>query len=123
MGEQRGGCPTRHFPALPRGPTAAQSATGAAGGGLLDGRHRELRQRGDGAIYTTEELVEMGYKTEDALNDAANAADKAAYAVDEYGDEAEDAGDQSEEFGGKSTQAVQSLAGILTSSGVVVMVG
>ena len=74
------------------------------------------------AIYTTEELVEMGYKTEDALNDAASAADQAADAVEEYGDEAEEAGGQSEEFGNKSGQAVQNLADILTSAGVVVMV-
>lgn len=102
---------------------AAQSATGAAD--AADYWTDAIGNYDKGAmeaIYTTEELVEMGYKTEDALNDAANAADKAAYAVDEYGDEAEDAGDQSEEFGGKSTQAVQSLAGILTSAGVVVMV-
>lgn len=102
---------------------AAEAATGAAdAAGLWTDQIGNYDREAMEAIYTTEELVEMGYKTEDALHDAADAADQAADAVEEYGDEAEEAGDQSEEFGGKSTQAVQSLAGILTSAGVVVMV-
>lgn len=102
---------------------AAEAATGAAdAAGFWTNQIGNYDRGAMEAIYTTEELVEMGYKTEDALHDAADAADQAADAVEEYGDEAEEAGDQSEEFGGKSTQAVQSLAGILTSAGVVVMV-
>lgn len=102
---------------------AAQSATGAADAAdywtdAIGNYDRGAME----AIYTTEELVEMGYMTEGALHDAADAADQAADAVEDYGDEAEEAGEQSEDFGNKSSQAVQSLAGILTSAGVVVMV-
>lgn len=64
------------------------------------------------AIYSTEELVEMGYKTADALEDAAGGAE-------EFGNESEEAGRKAEEFGNKSTDAMQSLEDALVTLGVV----
>lgn len=74
------------------------------------------------AIYSTEELVEMGYKTEDALSDAARAADYAADALDDYSKEADEAGDKSEELGEKGAKGADQLAAALTSAGVVKIV-
>ena len=51
------------------------------------------------AIYSTEELVEMGYKTADALDEEANAADEAARASEEYGEGAEEAANATEALG------------------------
>lgn len=51
------------------------------------------------AIYSTEELVEMGYKTADALDEEANAADEAARASEKYGEGAEEAANATEALG------------------------
>jgi TP901 family phage tail tape measure protein len=72
------------------------------------------------AVYSTEELVEMGYKTEDALSDAADAADDAAKQIEDVGEESEAAGKKSEKFGEDSKSAVQSLNSILTTAGIVI---
>lgn len=63
------------------------------------------------AIYSTEELVEMGYKTADALEDAAGGAE-------EFGDELNDAGDQADEFGEKSVNSVEMLQDALVAAGI-----
>ncbi|MEG2678972.1 MAG: phage tail tape measure protein, partial [Oscillospiraceae bacterium] len=72
------------------------------------------------AVYSTEELVEMGYKTEASLGDAADAADKATDDIKGLGEETEKAGKKGEEFGEKSKGGIQSLEGALTSAGIVV---
>lgn len=71
------------------------------------------------AIYSTEELVEMGFKTEDALNDAADAADGAAEQMEDFGESAEEAGKKGEEGGKKAADGIQTLSGILASAGIV----
>ena len=73
------------------------------------------------AIYTTEELVEMGYKTEDALTDAAKAADEAADELGNYGDKADEAGKKTDEFGEKSKEAFEGLNAAIAGAGVVIL--
>lgn len=63
------------------------------------------------AIYSTEELVEMGYKTADALEEAAGGAE-------EFGDELNDAGDQADEFGKKSVNSIEMLEDVLVAAGI-----
>ena len=79
------------------------------------------------AIYTTEELVDMGYMTEDALTQAADAMDDAARAMDAAGDAAdraardmEDLGEEAEEAGRKSSDSMMSLDDVLQTVGIVV---
>lgn len=71
------------------------------------------------AIYSTEELVEMGFMSEEALNAQASAADEAAEHIDDYGETSEDAADQSEDFGSRSVDAVQELSKALMAAGIV----
>lgn len=71
------------------------------------------------AIYTTEELVEMGFKTEDALSEVADTAEKATEELDKFGKESEDAADKSGEFGDKSQDAITGLEEVLTAAGIV----
>ncbi|MEG1894645.1 MAG: phage tail tape measure protein [Oscillospiraceae bacterium] len=70
------------------------------------------------AIYSTEELVEMGYKTEDALEAQSAAADETAESIGGLGSQSEQAGEQSEEFGNKSVNAVQELSKVLAAAGI-----
>jgi len=74
------------------------------------------------AVYSTEELVNMGYKTEDALEEAAKAADKATEEIADYGKKSEEAGGKSEKFGEKSKEAITSLNDVLTTAGVAVAI-
>lgn len=71
------------------------------------------------AIYTTEELVEMGFKTEDALSEVADTAEKASEEMDKFGKESEEAADKSNEFGDKSQNAITGLDEVLTAAGIV----
>ena len=71
------------------------------------------------AIYTTEELVEMGFKTEDALSEVADTAEKATEELDKFGKESEDVADKSGEFGDKSQDAITGLEEVLTAAGIV----
>lgn len=71
------------------------------------------------AIYTTEELVEMGFKTEDALSEVADTAEKATEELDKFGKESEEAADKSNEFGDKSQNAITGLEEVLTAAGIV----
>lgn len=71
------------------------------------------------AIYTTEELVELGFKTEDALSEVADTAEKATEELDKFGKESEDAADKSGKFGDKSKDAVIGLDDVLASAGIV----
>lgn len=72
------------------------------------------------AIYTTQELVDMGFMTEDAMNAEANAAAEAAGEMEEYGDAAAGAGEESEDMGKKSTEAVSELDKLIAGAGIVV---
>lgn len=71
------------------------------------------------AIYTTEELVEMGFKTEDALSEVADTAEKATEEIDKFGKESEEAAEKSEEFGDESKNAITGLEEVLTAAGIV----
>ena len=71
------------------------------------------------AIYSTEELVDMGFKSEDALGDVATAADGAADSMEDYGEEAETAGEQAEEAGEKGADGIKTLQGLLASAGII----
>lgn len=67
------------------------------------------------AIYSTEELVQMGFKTEDALSDAAAAADEAADGMENLGDESENGSE-------RTVNAMQSIAGALAAAGITKLV-
>ena len=71
------------------------------------------------AIYSIEELVEMGYMSEEALNHLGDALDNAADDLEDFGDEAEDAGDDAEDFGERSQSAVEGLDKLLATVGIV----
>lgn len=85
------------------------------------------------AVWTTEELVEMGYMTEDALNQAANAvegagdsmdrlgaaADRASRDMENLGEEAENAGRRARDAGEKAKDPILSLNDILATVGIV----
>ena len=70
------------------------------------------------AIYTTEELVEMGYKTGDALQAEADAAKKAEESVEGLGDETKKTKEEEEELGKKGEEAFQTLATALADAGI-----
>ena len=70
-------------------------------------------------IYSIEELVEMGYMSEEALNHLGDALDDAADDLEDFGDEAEDAGDDAEDFGERSQSAVEGLDKLLATVGIV----
>lgn len=71
------------------------------------------------AIYSIEELVEMGYMSEEALNHLGDALDDAADDLEDFGDEVEDAGDDAEDFGERSQSAVEGLDKLLATVGIV----
>lgn len=74
------------------------------------------------AVYSTEELVQMGLKSADALQEEASAADQAAEAADELGDAAEESGEQQEEMGKKGVEAIQALSDLLAAAGIIKLV-
>ena len=74
------------------------------------------------AVWSTEELVEMGYMTEDALKQSSDAVEDAADAVEKYGEESEEAAKKSEKFGDESKNAIVSLEDVLTTAGIAVAV-
>lgn len=71
------------------------------------------------AVYSTEELVNMGFKTEDALKAEADAAENAQDKTEELGDEMEKTSKKSEDFGDKSKEAVVGLDDVLATVGIV----
>ena len=71
------------------------------------------------AVYSTEELVDMGYMSEEALNHLGDALDEAADGLEDFGDEAADAGDDAEDFGERSQSAVEGLDKLLVTVGIV----
>ncbi len=83
------------------------------------------------AIYSTEELVEMGYKTEDALEAEARAAEDAAGANERLSEEQEELGDEFEktskkskkyhEETDKSKKSTEALADVLAAVGLATM--
>ncbi len=79
------------------------------------------------AVWTTEELVDMGYMTEDALAQAADAMDDATHAMDDTGDAAgraargmEELGEEAEKAGRKSSESMMSLDDVLQTVGIVI---
>ena len=70
------------------------------------------------AIYTTEELVEMGFKTEDALSEVADTTEKATEELGKFGKESKDAAEKSAEFGDQSQNAVTGLEEVLAAAGI-----
>ena len=71
------------------------------------------------AVYSTEEFVDMGYMTEEALNHVGNALEDAAQGLEDFGAEAEDAGDDAEDFGEQSQNAIEGLDKLLATVGIV----
>lgn len=85
------------------------------------------------AIWTTEELVDMGYMTEDALNQTADAIDEATDGMkdlgdaaqktsdemEDFGDKADMAGKQADDFGDTSQDAIIGLDDVLATIGIV----
>lgn len=71
------------------------------------------------AIYSIEELVEMGYMSEGALNHLGDALNDAADDLEDFGDEAEEAGEDAEDFGERSQSAVKGLDKLLATVGIV----
>lgn len=69
-------------------------------------------------IYTTEELVDMGYKTEDALRAEAIAAEEASEETEQLGEKMEEASEKSEDFGEKSQDAIIGLDDVLATAGI-----
>lgn len=79
------------------------------------------------AVWTTEELVDMGYMTDDALTQAADAMEDATRAIDDVGNAADRAargmeylGEEAEEAGQKSSESMMSLDDVLQTVGIVV---
>ena len=71
------------------------------------------------AVYSTEELVNMGFKTEDALKAEADAAEEAQDKTEQLGEEMDKTSKKSEDFGDKSKNAVVGLDDILATVGIV----
>lgn len=71
------------------------------------------------AVYSTEELVDMGYMTEEALNHLGDTLDETSQHLEDFGEEAEDAGDEAEDFGERSQDAVDGLNQLLATVGIV----
>ena len=71
------------------------------------------------AIYSTQELVEMGFKTEDALKAEAAAAKKAEDALDDLDEQTEETSDSQEEMGDKGADALAQISSTLASVGIV----
>lgn len=71
------------------------------------------------AIYTTEELVEMGFKVEDALEAEAKAAQQAEEALEDLDEQSEDTGDAQEDMGDKGSDALSQISSAIASAGIV----
>ena len=81
------------------------------------------------AIYSTEELVEMGFKSAEALEASAAAAEEAASANDKVSDASEElskatqkATEEAENGGKKGVEAVEGIASALAAAGITAMV-
>lgn len=73
------------------------------------------------AIYSTEELVEMGFKSQEALEAEANAAEEAARQIEEQANAAEEAAKEQENMGETGSEAVSKIEQALTAAGLTVM--
>lgn len=74
------------------------------------------------AIWTTEELVEEGYKTQEALEAEQTASQEAEEALDKLAEQSRETGDSQEEMGEKGENAAEQIANALTTAGVAVLV-
>ena len=70
------------------------------------------------AIYSIEELVEMGYMSEEALNHVGDALEDAAQELEDFSEEAGNAGNESQDFGEQSQNAVEGLNQLLVTIGI-----
>lgn len=70
------------------------------------------------AVYSTEELVEMGFKTQEALEAEANAAQAAEEALDDLEEQSSDTEDSQDDMGGAGVTAAQGIASALTAAGI-----
>ena len=70
------------------------------------------------AVYSTEELVEMGFKSQEALEAEASAAEAAARQIEEQARAAEDAADEQENMGETGSEAVGKIEQALTAAGL-----
>ena len=70
------------------------------------------------AVYSTEELVDMGYMTEEALNHVGDALEDAAQELEDFSEEAGNAGNESQDFGEQSQNAVEGLNQLLVTIGI-----
>lgn len=73
------------------------------------------------AIYSTEELVEMGFKSADALKEIEDSSDKAGRGLEELSDESEEAGEHLEDTGEKGANAMNELERAITSAGLIIL--
>lgn len=71
------------------------------------------------AIYTTEELVKMGFKTEEALEAEAAAARKAEETLENLDKQSEETSDGQEEMGDKGADALAQISSALAAAGIV----
>ncbi len=99
---------------------SAQSAVEAANaaGGWTDaiGNYDKWAME---AIYTTEELVEMGFKTQEALDAERASADEAAKALDDLEEQSKDTGEAQEDMGKSGVDAMQAIASAMASAGIL----
>jgi TP901 family phage tail tape measure protein len=72
------------------------------------------------AVYTTQELVDMGFKSEDALAAEAEAANNAADKMDQFSEEADESAQKAKKFGDETTNAVSELDSLLAAAGITV---
>ena len=70
------------------------------------------------AVYSTEELVDMGYMTEEALNHVGDALEDATQELEDFAEEAGNAGNESQDFGEQSQNAVEGLNQLLVTIGI-----
>lgn len=70
------------------------------------------------AVYSTEELVDMGYMTEEALNRVGDALEDATQELEDFAEEAGNAGNESQDFGEQSQNAVEGLNQLLVTIGI-----
>lgn len=73
------------------------------------------------AIYTTEELVEMGFKTQEALDAERAAAEEAAKALDDLEEQSGDTGDAQEDMGKSGVDAIGAINTALVDAGITKM--
>lgn len=75
------------------------------------------------ATFTTDDLAEIGLKTEDALEAEQAASREAEEALDKLAEQSKKTGDSQEEMGRKGEDAAEQLANAFAAAGVAALVG